>query len=326
MKKIQRTEKIKINSIKNSKRLDAFLAMSLPDLSRNKIKKLILEGNVSNNKEKITDPNHNINEGEIYEIIIPEPEISNIKPQIKNLDIFFEDDDLIVIDKPAGLVVHPAPGNYEGTLVNALLAHCGNSLSGIGGVIRPGIVHRLDKDTSGLLVIAKNDFAHIELSRQFKEKIIKRIYFGITWGILNSQSGEIKNYIGRNPNNRKKMAIVNSSKGKLAITKYTVLKNYGSLASELHFKLSTGRTHQIRVHFSSNKNPLIGDKTYGNSQKLQKIINQEILEKKIINRQALHAVKLCFEHPRSKEKMEFESNLPNDINNLRDFLSKKIAI
>ncbi|PPR76190.1 MAG: Ribosomal large subunit pseudouridine synthase D [Alphaproteobacteria bacterium MarineAlpha2_Bin1] len=323
MKKFPRTEKVKTNSKISNRRLDAFLATSLPDLSRNKIKKLIMKGNVSYNKGKITDPNHNIIDNETYEIIIPEPETSVLKPQTKNLDIFHEDEDLIVINKPAGLVVHPAPGNYENTLVNALLAHCGDSLSGIGGVIRPGIVHRLDKDTSGLLVIAKNDFTHTELSKQFKEKKIERIYFGISWGLLSNQSGEIKSFIGRNPYNRKKMAIVNSSKGKLAITEYSVSKNYGLLATEIYFKLLTGRTHQIRVHFSANKNPLIGDKIYTNSQNLHKTINQEIIDKKIINRQALHAIKLGFEHPRSKEKLVFESNLPIDINRLRDFLSIK---
>ena len=323
MKQIERFENIKPTPDDNGNRLDIFLSLRLPDLSRNKIKKLILNGNVSNQNNIITDPNYNVSKGEIYNILIPEAEPTQLKPQKIPLDIIFEDKDLIVLNKQAGLVVHPAPGNYENTLVNALIAHAGSTLSGIGGVRRPGIVHRLDKDTSGLLLVAKNDFSHSRLSSQFNKKTISRTYFGIAWGFVKSQSGEIRSFIGRDPFNRKKMAVVNPTKGKEAITKYTVSKNYGILATELYFKLLTGRTHQIRVHFSSNKHPLVGDKTYTNSNNCDRKISLEIKNENIINRQALHAIKLEFYHPRSAKKMSFEIDLPSDINRLRNFFSKK---
>ncbi len=326
MKEIQKFENIKPEPNDNGKRLDIFLSLSLPDLSRNKIKKLILNGNVSCQNLIITDPNYNVSNDEIYNIVIPEAEPTKLKPQQIPIEILYEDKDLLVVNKQAGLVVHPAPGNYENTLVNALIAHSGSSLSGIGGVKRPGIVHRLDKDTSGLLLVAKNDFSHSELSKQFITKTISRTYFGITWGLFKSQSGEIKNFIGRDPYNRKKMAVVSPTKGKEAITKYTVSKNYGVLATELFFTLLTGRTHQIRVHFSSNKHPLIGDKIYTNSYNFDRKIDLEIKKENIINRQALHAIKLDFHHPRSNKKMTFETDLPNDIKRLRNYFSNKVKL
>ncbi|MGE4014166.1 MAG: RluA family pseudouridine synthase, partial [Alphaproteobacteria bacterium] len=234
-----------------------------------------------------------------------------------DLNIVYEDAHLVVIDKPAGMVVHPAAGNPDGTLVNALIAHCGGSLSGIGGVARPGIVHRIDKDTSGLLVVAKTDAAHQGLAAQFARHDLDRAYIALAWGVLRPASGTIEGAIGRSAANRKKMAVVHKG-GKAARTDYRVLKRFGDALSLVECRLSTGRTHQIRVHLASRGHPLVGDPVYGGTQKskakaLPPSIANRVLDFK---RQALHAFRLGFKHPISGKTLSFESDLPSDLREL----------
>jgi len=300
-------------------RLDKFLSERLVEHSRSRIKSLILKGHVSNLKQKITDPSHRVKPTENYVINVPAVRPAKPVGQKIHLDVVYEDDDLIVIDKPAGLVVHPAAGNQDMTMVNALIFHCGGSLSGIGGEIRPGIVHRLDKNTSGLIVAAKNDIAHRGLAKQFAEHSIERAYKAVVWGVPKEKSGTIKGNIGRNARNRKKMAIVNRG-GKHAITKYWVENKLGIKgqfwASLVKCCLQTGRTHQIRVHLTSIGNPIIGDPLYG-SKDYRKVRNdislgfQETI--KLLKGQALHAYLIGFRHPISGNKFTFESPLPADI-------------
>ena len=243
-------------------RLDRVLAAHLGDLSRTRLKRLVETGQVSLDGATIKDPALRVKPGQRFAIIVPPPADDRPVPQSIALDIRFEDEHLIVIDKPAGLVVHPAPGNPDRTLVNALLAHCGESLAGIGGVRRPGIVHRLDKDTSGLMVVAKSDAAHARLSADFAARRIERAYQAFVWGVPAPSAGEIAAPIGRSARDRKKMAVV-SRGGKEAITRYRVLRAFGTVAAIIECRLATGRTHQIRVHLSERGHALIGDRVYG---------------------------------------------------------------
>lgn len=282
-------------------RLDKFLSLHLP-LSRSRIATLIAQGCVVPPLAADTK----VTPGQIFTVCVPEAKEAVPKPQPMALDILYEDNDLIVINKPAGLVVHPGAGNTDGTLVNALLAHCPDSLSGIGGVKRPGIVHRIDKETSGVLVIAKNDFAHQKLSEQFAGHSINRIYLAVVYG-LPAGEGRIEGNIGRSPHNRQKMAIV-SQGGKPAVTHYRLLQNlFRGRAALIECRLETGRTHQIRVHMTSVKHPLVGDKTYGSPPKG----TPEILRH--FPRQALHAAVLDFIHPRTGETLHFSTPLPEDM-------------
>ncbi len=237
------------------------------------------------------------------------------------LDVVFEDAHLIVLDKPAGLVVHPAAGNPDGTLVNALLAHCGDSLKGVGGVGRPGIVHRLDKGTSGLMVAAKTDAAHEGLARQFAEHSLERAYRALVWGVPEPASGEIAGNIGRDPANRKRMAVV-SRGGKPAVTRYEVVQRMGSLASELECRLATGRTHQIRVHLARIGHGVIGDPLYGGRRGSRPRVVPAELDRAVsrLGRQALHAIVIGFTHPITHERLRFDSPIPNDINVLMNIL------
>lgn len=297
-------------------RLDKFLTSAFSDLSRNQIIHLINEGAVTRTEENIPfcQPDYKIKEGEYYTLTPPEAISPIPEPENITLDILYEDDDLLVVNKPAGLVVHPGAGNQTGTLVNALLAHCKNSLSGIGGVKRPGIVHRIDKDTSGILVVAKNDFTHNRLSEQFSHHSIERIYDAFVWGYVRNLTGVVCGNIGRSPTNRKKMAIVKTG-GKHATTHYERINVFaGGLASHIKCILETGRTHQIRVHMASLKHSLIGDQLYG-------IPNQNAPEEiKYFPRQALHAGFLGFVHPRTLEHMTFEAPIPEDMSTLLDAL------
>ena len=300
-------------------RLDKFLSESFAEHSRSRIKALIIEGQITCAGAKVTDPSRRVKPGELYGIVIPA-----LKPPVPvgqkiDLDVVYEDDDLIVIDKPAGLVVHPAPGNPDMTLVNALIAHCGDSLSGIGGEARPGIVHRLDKGTSGLMVAAKNDMAHRGLAKQFSDHSLDRAYKAVVWGVPKTKAGAIEGNIGRNPRNRKKMAVV-SRGGKHAITHYKVEKRVGEdtqfWASLIECRLETGRTHQIRVHMTSLGHPIIGDPVYGakDAKKLEKNVS-DLFQTAIegLSRQALHAYLIGFTHPISRAKISFKSPLPRDI-------------
>ena len=295
-------------------RLDRFLAEALPALSRTRLQALIAEGRVDCAGATVTSASRRVKSGECYTIDEPAPQPTRPQGQAIALSVLYEDADLIVIDKPAGLVVHPAPGNPDRTLVNALIAHCGPSLSGIGGEARPGIVHRLDKDTSGLMVAAKSDVGHQGLSRQFAEHSLDRAYNAVVWGSLSPQSGIVTGNIGRNPRNRKKMAVVTRG-GKFAETHYQVLRHIGTFATLVECRLKTGRTHQIRVHLASLGHPVIGDPTYGKSDARQLAQADESFRAAVSNlhRQALHAVRIGFIHPRTGERLAFDSPLPADI-------------
>lgn len=304
-------------------RLDKVLAGLVSNLSRTRIKALIGEGRISADNETIMDPSYRVKPGQTFAIIVPETTPAAPEPQPIDLDIVFEDEDLLVIDKPAGLVVHPAPGNPDRTLVNALIAHCGETLSGIGGVRRPGIVHRLDKDTSGLMVVAKNDAAHASLSAQFAGRTITRAYRAVVWGVPSPRRGEIAGNIGRSPRNRKKMAVVRRG-GKVALTRYRVLKPLGSAASLIECRLATGRTHQIRVHLAWKGHPIVGDPTYSRNKaaRARSLGPGAARAVAALGRQALHAHLIGFTHPATAERLEFESALPLDINRLQKELEE----
>ncbi len=280
-------------------RLDKFLFLYLDNISRSHIQKLIETEKITVN-EKPSNKNYKISNGDRINVLIPDPEPTDILPEKIDLDIVYEDDDLLIVNKPKNMVVHPAAGNYSGTLVNALLYHCKNSLSGINGVLRPGIVHRIDKDTSGLLIVAKNDNSHNFLSEQIKNHSFTREYEAIVYGNIKNDRGTIKGNIGRHKTDRKKMAVVAIS-GKSATTYYEVLKRYENY-THIKLKLETGRTHQIRVHLSNIGHAVVGDEVYANPK------NNLF---KFLKGQCLHARKIGFIHPHSKKYMEFKSDLPS---------------
>ncbi len=304
-----------------SARLDKWLAEALPGYSRSRLKALITEGAVSVAGKIECDPARKLKAGQAVTVAVPPAVDATPLPQAMDLAVVFEDKHLIVIDKPAGLVVHPAPGNPDHTLVNALLAHCGDSLLGIGGVKRPGIVHRIDKDTSGLLVVAKTATAHAALAAQFKVHSIERLYDAFVWGVPKPASGVIKGAIGRSTANRKKMAIVKRG-GKAAETRYATDTAFGAAAAHLTCQLATGRTHQIRVHLASLGHGLIGDQVYGaRARSLAKWPAETAALLKAFPRQALHAATLGFEHPATGKRVRFESPLPPDLRVLESALA-----
>ncbi|MDE2500715.1 MAG: RluA family pseudouridine synthase [Alphaproteobacteria bacterium] len=304
-------------------RLDRFLADTHTDLSRSRLRQLLDAGAVTRSGETIRDANHRVKPGETYLIEVPEPTPATPQGQDIPLTVVYEDKDLIVIDKPAGLVVHPAAGNPDGTLVNALIAHCGGSLSGVGGVVRPGIVHRLDKDTSGLLVAAKNERAMASLAKQFANHTIERAYNAVVWGSPRLGEGVIDTQIGRNPFDRKRMGVLRAG-GKEARTRYHVVERFGDMerpfASLLECRLETGRTHQIRVHLTHLGHPLIGDASYGRARQAPrpKTSSEEVAFAAATNfpRQALHAYILGFQHPSLHKTLRFESKWPADLSSL----------
>ena len=289
-------------------RLDRALAAAVPTLSRERLKALIRSGALS---PLVRDPATKVRGGEEFRLAVPEPEPAHNEAQDIPLTIVFEDQHLLVIDKPAGLVVHPAAGNRDRTLVNALLHHCGASLSGIGGVARPGIVHRIDKDTSGLLVVAKTDIAHEGLARQFAAHRIDRRYLAIVSGVPRTTGGTIDAPLARSTANRKKMAVVKNDRGKRAVTHWkrlTILRD----AALIECQLETGRTHQVRVHMASIGHPLVGDPFYGGSGKT----HRKLLGELGFHRQALHAAALGFIHPVTKHRLSFDSGMPTDMQEL----------
>jgi 23S rRNA pseudouridine1911/1915/1917 synthase len=299
-------------------RLDRLLAQRLSELSRTRVKQLVESGRVTLEGATISDPSLRVKPGQSFVLSLPEPVPDRPAAQAMDLAIVFEDAHLIVIDKPAGLVVHPAPGNPDRTLVNALLAHCGESLAGIGGVKRPGIVHRLDKDTSGLMVVAKDEAAHAKLSADFAAHRITRAYQGVVWGVPQPRQGEIVTRIGRSPRHRQKMAVLRQG-GKEAVTRYRVLVAYRDVAALTECRLATGRTHQIRVHMTESGHPLIGDPVYGNSRRPGRLARLGDEARRALGafpRQALHAALLGFHHPASHDYLEFSSPLPRDIREL----------
>jgi 23S rRNA pseudouridine1911/1915/1917 synthase len=289
-------------------RLDSALASALPDLSRARIQALIAEDALLIGGQIIADGSSKKFRGQRFELNVPAPRADKAEAQDIKLDIVYEDEHLIIVDKPAGLVVHPAAGHADGTLVNALLHHCRGKLSGIGGVQRPGIVHRIDKDTSGLLVVAKSDVAHEGLAKLFAAHDIERKYFAIVSGSPAPPAGTVRTQIGRSTTNRKKMAVLPENKGKHAVTHYRTLESFGKTAL-VECKLETGRTHQVRVHMAHIGHPLIGDSVYSNRQNPYRIgPNQSKFD-----RQALHAASLGFIHPVSGETLRFDSSLPEDM-------------
>ena len=302
-------------------RLDRWLAASLQAVSRSRIKALVEAGQVRLAGATITDPSWRVKPGQVFELTLPEPEAPAPQGEAVPLVILHEDAELVVLDKPAGMAVHPAPGSQSGTLVNALIAHCGASLSGIGGVKRPGIVHRLDKDTTGIMVVAKTDAAHQHLSRQFAERTVERSYLALVWGVPEPLEGSIVGAIGRDPRDRKRMALV-EGRGKPAETRYAVRKAFGLAAALLSCRLKTGRTHQIRVHLASTGHPLIGDATYGRmtAARLNRLPPEMREAVRSFPRQALHAAVLGFQHPRTGERLRFESSLPEDFQKLLTIL------
>jgi 23S rRNA pseudouridine1911/1915/1917 synthase len=304
-------------------RLDRVLAQHLPSLSRSRLKRLIQEGQVRLAGAGLSDPSYKVRPGQDFVVVLGEAEAAAPVAQKIPLTIRFEDAHLVVIDKPAGMVVHPAPGNPDWTLVNALLDHCGDSLSGIGGVRRPGIVHRLDKDTSGLMVVAKTETAHQALARDFARRRIDRVYAAFVWGVPMPPVGEITGNIGRSPKNRKKMAVVDDGRGRPAITRYRVARVYGREASLIECRLATGRTHQIRVHLAHSGHPLIGDPVYG-KRAGRAVARSGPLGAGIaaFPRQALHARLLGFDHPAGQGHLVFESALPGDLEELENFLER----
>lgn len=295
-------------SEEDNERLDAYLSMEIDEISRTYIQRLIKDSRVNVNGI-IKKSSYLVKEGDWIKVDLPEPKKLELIPENIPLDIVYEDSDVVIVNKPQDMVVHPAPGNYTGTLVNALLYQV-DSLSSINGVIRPGIVHRLDKDTSGLLIVAKNDFSHRELSSQLKDRKVHREYIALVNGVLKNDSGRIVEPIGRDPKNRKKMTVI-STNSKEAITNYWVLNRFPKYTL-IKVKLETGRTHQIRVHLSHIKHSVVGDPLYSSGK------NEFNLDK-----QLLHARKLGFIHPRSKEYMEFECPIPEQFKEIIDNLIKR---
>ncbi len=294
----------------NNQRIDKGVAEFFGDLTRSYVKKLTDEGNILINGKK-AKASSKLLCGDRVEINLPDPEPVGAEAQDIPLDIVYEDDSLLVINKPRGMVVHPAAGNYDGTLVNALLAHCGSSLSTINGVIRPGIVHRLDKDTTGLLVAAKGDAAHLALSEQLKTRTLKRRYFALVHSNIKEDGGTVDKNLKRSPSDRKKIAVCTAGEGRSAVTHYSVLERFGRY-TYINCDLDTGRTHQIRVHMRWLGHPIVGDKTYGVKNEEFNLVGQ-----------LLHAGKIGFIHPKSREYMEFTVPLPEDFEKVLTVLRNK---
>ena len=301
-----RTETIIVEKSLPNARLDTFLREQFPAISRANIQRLIEQGDIKVNGQRVKGTHHP-RKGETIDVHWPEPKAAVAMPEDIPLEILFEDKELLVLNKPAGLVVHPAAGHDEHTLVNALLHHCQGQLSGIGGVARPGIVHRLDKDTSGCLVVAKNDSSHLSLASQFAERQVEKVYQALVCGQLSTASGDIRAAIARHPTHRKRMAVTDG-RGRDAWTGYRVLQRFNA-ATHVEAVLHTGRTHQIRVHFHHLGTPLVGDETYGNrqNQRLQELTGYKA------PRQMLHARYLCFTHPGTGKRLGLEAPIPDDF-------------
>lgn len=321
-----------IEEADSGQRLDQVLAAKLaPALSRSRLKALIQAGQVTNSGRTIGDAGQRVKRGEVYVLNIPAPQPAEPRPEAIPLAIVYEDDDVVVVDKPAGMVVHPAAGHAGGTLVNALIAHCGESLSGIGGVRRPGIVHRLDKDTTGLIVVAKTDAAHAGLAEQFQshgaDGRLSRTYVALVWGVPAPRVGVIDAPLGRSNANRTRIAVRRGEDGRRAVTHYSVERNFPGVSgvpavSEVRLALETGRTHQIRVHMAHMGHPLLGDPVYGTGFKtsIDKLPGPAAERLKRLGRQALHAAELGFEHPLSGRQLHFHSALPADLTTLIEAL------
>ena len=318
--------KFSIKEEDSENRLDIILAKLIPDLTRSNLKKIIELKQVKVNNFVEKSPSKKLKTDDVVEInLIPTEEIKILPTKIK-LDIVHEDNDVLIVNKPAGMVVHPGAGNYKKTLVNALIYKYKNELSNINGITRPGIVHRIDKETSGLLVVAKNNKAHSNLGKQFSDHTIQRTYQALAWGVLRPLNGRIETLIGRSRKNRQLMSVTEIT-GKKSVTNYKTLKVFNikdiPKISFVECKLETGRTHQIRVHMAYKGNSLLGDQQYGKKNLKFKKINEDFEDKiKILNRQALHAKNLGFIHPTSKKIINFDSKLPKDFKKILDLLNK----
>jgi 23S rRNA pseudouridine1911/1915/1917 synthase len=327
-------ETVTISAEETGSRLDRVLAVRIPALSRSRLKALILAGHVKIGARTIRDPAASVNSGDTITVNLPPPEPATPQGEAMPLNIVYEDAAIIVIDKPRGLVVHPAAGHAAGTLVNALIAHCGASLSGIGGVKRPGIVHRLDKDTTGLMIVAKTDKAHHALSKQFADKThgpLERGYLALVWGVPGRPKGTIEAPLGRHQHARDRQAV--RPDGRAAITHWQLLEQFAGpdgkpVASLLACTLETGRTHQIRVHLAHIGHPILGDATYGTGfkTKASRLGPKAAEALGALGRQALHAYLLAIEHPETGEALEFHSELPGDLRRLRDALHMEIPL
>lgn len=304
----QQSYKFIVESEQEGVRIDQLLTKKVPDISRSRIQKLIEQGNITVQDKQIK-PNYKVRQGDVVRVDLPEPVVLDVKPEDIDIEILYEDEDIAVVNKPQGMVVHPAAGNYSGTLVNALMSRC-STLSTINGVIRPGIVHRIDKDTSGVLVIAKNDAAHHSLAEQIKVHSVKRIYYAIVEGVIKQDSGTVDAPLGRHPVERKKMAVV-SKNGRRAVTHYRVIERF-KRNTLIEARLETGRTHQIRVHMAYIGHPLVGDPVYGYKK-----------QRFNLKGQALHAKTLGIIHPSTGEYMEFTTPLPEYFQKLVDNLRKE---
>lgn len=304
-------EEYTVEESQSGMRLDKFLTGIYPDQTRSFLQKLVKSGEIKVNGKPVTKAGFVVEAGDQVSASIPAPQAVEIEAENIPLDILYEDADVLIVNKPKGMVVHPSAGHYSGTLVNAIMYHCADSLSGINGEIRPGIVHRIDMDTTGALIICKNDATHVDIAEQIKEHTVTRRYRGIVCGIVKEDEGTIEGAIGRHPTQRKKMAI-NEKNGKPAITHYKVLQRFAKY-TYMEFRLETGRTHQIRVHMASIGHPLLGDELYGNPKNLAM---------KGLQGQTLHAMVIGFVHPTTHEYMEFEAPLPEYFQNLLQKLPK----
>ena len=313
-----------VKAKEDSQRIDIFISNKERSLSRSRIKSLILKEKIKLNNKIIKSPAKKVNLGDKINIQIPKPKVTSLKPYSYGLEIIYEDNDLLIINKPAGIIMHPGAGNYDKTIVNALIHYDKNSLSNVSGELRPGIVHRIDKNTSGLVVIARNNHAHERLSKQFSEHTILREYQLLIWGKLRPSRGQIVTFLTRSSRNRQLME-VSSSKGKKAITNYKTLEIFENentpTLSLVECKLETGRTHQIRVHMNYKGNSIVGDDKY--KKKYKKLKNIDLKIQDLITnlpRQFLHAKTLGFIHPKNNKKMHFSSNLPLELNNILEML------
>lgn len=298
-------QSFEVEERQSKERLDKYLSSIYREQSRTFFQKLIKSGNVSVNEKQIMKASYQIDYGDLVTVLIPKAQSVEIQAENIPLDILYEDHDVLIVNKPKGMVVHPSAGHYSGTLVNAIMYHCSDSLSGINGEIRPGIVHRIDMDTTGALIVCKNDVAHMDIAEQIKKHSVTRKYRGIVCGVVKDDTGTVRGAIGRHPTQRKKMAI-NEKNGKPAVTHYRVLERFSGY-TYMEFQLETGRTHQIRVHMASIGHPLLGDEVYGNPKNL--IV-------KGLKGQTLHAMTIGFLHPSTKEYMEFSAPLPEYFENL----------
>ena len=289
-------------------RIDKWISVSVPELSRSYIQKCLKDGCVAVNGKLTVKPSYRVDAGDEIVFEVPDASVPDIEPEDIPLDIIYEDEDMIVVNKPKGMVVHPAPGHYSGTLVNAVMYHCRGQLSGINGVMRPGIVHRIDRDTTGSVMICKNDDAHRSIAAQLEAHTINRLYHAIVWNNITDDEGTVTGAIGRDPSDRKKMAVVDDGHGKSAVTHYRVLKRFGQF-TYVECRLETGRTHQIRVHMSHIGHPLLGDTVYGGSS-----------GRFCLEGQCLHAKTLGFIHPRTGEYIETDAPLPEYYRHLLDIL------